>query len=124
MLLVALWVRSYWRADLITGQLNSSSVYTITSDKGGLLVSVSEGVLNGEWRHSTYVPGPERGELVGRGRTTNGRWVVLPQFLFVFLAGVVGGAPWGARRYSLRALLIAATVVAVSLGVLACAARL
>ena len=49
----------------------------------------------------------------------------LPYWLLFTLASAIGFAPWlrWSRRYSLRTMLVAATVVAVGLGLVVCASR-
>jgi hypothetical protein len=37
-LLVALWVRSYWRADVVYGTFSSEKVFSISTTAGGVAV--------------------------------------------------------------------------------------
>jgi hypothetical protein len=147
-LLVALWVRSYWYWDIV--EKRTSSWLLRGQSVQGLLcfsqvdpsrdpeyktresetlndlanphpflsleiddshpIEISFGGFFGlEYRDSTDI---------SRGVYDISRSVLIPFWLPVFLTGVFAATPWvkWSRRYSLRTLLIATTLVAVGLG--------
>ncbi len=132
-LLVALWVRSCWTVDKVNVPLlNSWNVMigslpgvcggelykrygvgfgwgTETSDEARRHIPQSESSLSsGIWGRFAYVY--ERGP-----------GVILPDWFLIGVAVVLSGAPWlrWTNRFSRRTLLIATTLVAVGLGLIA-----
>jgi hypothetical protein len=134
LLLIALWVRSYSWADVVSfhpGASNHTTVYyTVTVREGVFTFSDLSGtVLNvpptSRWSNYRRKLGPHDltkssvWARVFRGfhwNTFNSVWI--PAWCFVLVSGALATAPWLRWRFSLRTLLIAMTVVAVLLGVL------
>ena len=131
LLLIALWVRSYWRHDALTGPFRSKNVcLEMESAKGGLRVGLyhraqpswhrtSEPIgredggpieyldgrtmlINHVFRLSTAVETPERAEL----------W--MPVWLCLLMIGSFVSVFW--IRWRLRNVLIAAVLIAVAVG--------
>ena len=140
-LLIALWVRSYWRYDWLGG-LSVTSRNNEFLPMNGCLVESANGVLVviyvgnlREWLSalgqftgsspaipSVRVTGDE-GESTWHGFRAkvypNGIFRGSgPHWFFVLVLGAAGAVPW-IRRFSLRTLLIATTLVAVGLGLVA-----
>jgi hypothetical protein len=138
-LLVALWVRSYWKREVLCygglpyrksarilestdGELNFSNMYSTLSEYTGrwLFTPVSPPKLFRATRHS----------FAGIGFNPNPSpyWsVTIPYWLPVILCAALAVAPWirlQRWRFSLRTLLIATTLVAAALGVIVYLARM
>jgi hypothetical protein len=137
MLLVALWVRSYWRYDWF-GNLSFIPQGNNSLPKDGCLVESANGVLIvlyiGKVRES--YSGVSR--LIGSSdwRVTGDEWesawngfrakvypngiirVSVPHWFLALLTGTAAALSWSKCRFSLRTLLIATTLVAVVLGVI------
>jgi hypothetical protein len=130
-LLVALWVRSLFRADLVIVRMTSASGVLAFTAMGR--TSFWAGQLR-QNHNSTWHPMPhskvadldafaagwgfEFSLEDGSGRSgLSGIKIMLPHWSMLFVFGIVGAATWLPWRYSLRTLLIATTLVAVVLGV-------
>ena len=118
-LLIALWVRSFYIADIAMGNISASAAFTITSDKGkvGLAVNAYPNFKPSSW-HASYVPAP-RDARTWFAASCRGLWQVVflgvPQLLIASIAAVMATAPWISWRhnFSLRTLLVATTFAAV-----------
>jgi hypothetical protein len=91
-------------------------------------VGISDVTLG--WAHITDTkdvnnPWSDWQNAIGFGviRTPNGKGLILPHWLPVLVATAFGALPWLTWRFSLRTLLIATTLVAVALGLVAVAIR-
>jgi hypothetical protein len=120
-LLVALWVRSFNRYDYISALIYGSGVSA--SSHGAILTfsldsnshdAVVESFLTVDGR-SVYKPGFTWTEpwqfLSHRRRAT------IPHWFFVAVFGLLAALPWS-RRFSLRALQIAMTLIAMMLALI------
>ena len=124
-LLVALWVRSYWWADGVgrTAQTSrNTTVVSVGSNYGRVVLGRH---VDPEW----VVP-PEMinrwGYLSDKARPVQRRFdwkassreirIEFPTWLAALLAASLAVAPWIRWRFGLRTLLIATTLVAVGLG--------
>jgi hypothetical protein len=140
-LFVALWVRSYWYQDTVNCPLErlpvdasgrmtrSRKMLILNSYQGRLSLYVgtrdfsSTGWFPSEWDVDTTpvnkLMRPLQAEPYwSHGSNHVGRWFLFPHWLPVVVAGtlaalIVVGTP---RRFSLRTLLIATTLVAILLG--------
>jgi hypothetical protein len=120
-LLVALWVRSYWRADDLA-RFQGGNMYLVESAHGslGLLCSRSLGAPN----MGAFVTAPldatwYRHSVFGWDETYDPNMAYVPHWLLALLLLAPAGVPWMRgipSRFSLRTLLIATTLVAVLLG--------
>jgi hypothetical protein len=116
-LLIVLWVRSYWRAELVA-RLNDRWALTLGSNHGIIYFVYSE--LARPPRVSRW--GYARIEVVAPDKFWE--WKVfpteatgqLPHLVLVGLCIIGAVAPWWPKRFSLRTLLIATTMVAMALG--------
>jgi hypothetical protein len=126
-LLIVLWVRSYWRLELIAKSTsgifltrivsNSGSVYFFKQDMG-----VSKFDRGWSYGRSLKVQ-PNEGRF-GFGREHEGFFV--PHWLLILISATFAVLPWIRQlqyRFSLRTLLMATTLVAVVLGLAVWAAR-
>jgi hypothetical protein len=127
-LLMALWVRSYWRLDalqigrkiVIAGCFSSQGQLGIVkrwpySDWNGRLLYLSRSI-DGEKRRqnrSQFYMTPLGGDF----------WAGVPHWFMVLSSALIAGMPWWRWRFSLGTLLIATTLIAVVLGAIIWAAR-
>ncbi len=124
-LLVVLWVRSH-HSELMAFRLGPSSYSAFTFSKGWLHYYGSrvppKPVTAIEWefdsRHDLDLPTGIQWRI-----TSSSQSVAIPIWVPAVIAGSLAGAPWlpllgRLRRFSLRTLLIATTLVAVGLGLI------
>jgi hypothetical protein len=124
--LVALWVRSYRWTDVITVCTSNFDIGA-ESVAGGtgvyLYVESGRAIERGFFyeRHDQNdwpdMPPPDRTWQFQVETTPYEIFVSLPHWFYLALAGIFSIAPW-IRRFSLRTLLIATTLVAVGLGMI------
>jgi hypothetical protein len=132
-LLVAAWVRSYWRCDHAFGYLGPRYNFYANTQRGDFGLAVWNDTQNpgaprfavgtGPVTHDPVIAPFVRGPLA----TIGIRWLVSTGFVFamplwwplmlVFTLLAVSWPSWS-RRFSLRALLIATTLAAVGLGLI------
>ena len=125
-LLISLWVRSYWRLDGLSMPITTTRKIEIWS--GGARVELRMTEYGGRSGRSDpwNVASLSRKEVLDYveaagikretryfGRTQFG--YLLPTWLFVLVAITLATAPWLPWQFSLRTLLIATTLVAVGL---------
>ncbi len=141
-LLIALWIRSYFRVDTLERKTKSGLI-TIRTVLGELSYSqfshpsraVALDVQNAISQHGTFdsysVNEWHSKEATGhlgfgwRQVTKYQTELIIPLWFPALITGVVAGLPWigKARRFSLRTLLIATTLVAVVLGLIVYVSR-
>jgi hypothetical protein len=115
-LLVALWVRSYWWVDAVY----IAQTYSAGSMQGDMYVM--PGIYNSTPAHVVeHDIGPIHIRSI---RNADGKTVfridgrVVPIWILVLSIAALAAIPWLRWRFSLRTLLIAMTLVAVALGVI------
>jgi hypothetical protein len=117
-LVVVIWIRSYWRADF------GGSVFTLfRSENGVVLVTELYDSGNGKW---TLGSGPPVNAPELRPQLTVQWWDELPSdisataphWLIALLLGCTATLPWFQGRFSVKALLVLTTCIATLLGVL------
>jgi hypothetical protein len=127
-LLVVLWVRSYWRSDIAFGYAYQQTSLSISSIRGELLIETIESPLIIGWSFhsapSESIVDPSFWAMTHFGfgildRQPLGRMYVLPHASLLILFAAFTVAPWLPWHFTLRTLLIATTLVAVGLGVVA-----
>jgi hypothetical protein len=139
MLLTALWVRSYRWVDVANGPRLGSRIVTIGSTPGVLCIAFPSVSISwiGPWdRHSFNVNWREGSRNDGTQIDTLRIWgtfayenanrgVYIPYWFGVFISATAATIPWisWSRRFSLRTLLIATTLVAVGMGAVVFLAR-
>jgi hypothetical protein len=122
-LLIALWVRSYWRTEIYIGKIFSWS-FEVAQDRGSAGSRMQQVNPQNPWPYGlhSYPAGSfEMASGIGIrwGEGVPRFW--FPHWIAVLMTTLLGVAPWlpWSRRFSLRALLIATTLVAVGLGAIA-----
>lgn len=119
-LLVVLWLRSYWTKDSIYRTYNNGMSHFVTSNNGVILVSISDsmplapftGPTGWKLRSGGVVP------VTRWGLWPSGTMCALPYFAPVLLSMALSAAStmsWR-LRFSLSTLLFATAVVAVGMG--------
>jgi hypothetical protein len=127
-LLIALWVRSYWRCDIVS-RMKSGQVTNICSNRGvsyffdgtrGSPIIIADSGWRMESVHATNLPGGARWTW-----TPTLRAAQLPDWCAVLVFATFAIIPWirWPSRFSLRTLLIATTLIAVVLGIIAWMSR-
>jgi hypothetical protein len=129
-LLIVLWVRSYWWVDVVSGYHSKLLVFGLGSERGNVgcewmsnLTSIFQVT---EWRARSYPPGNEHITQFVYHYTPQGATIIgMPSWILVVTFVALAAAPWirWSNRFSLRTLLIATTLVAVVLGAIVYAAR-
>jgi hypothetical protein len=124
-LLIALWVRSYWRFDGIYKLYKNGMSLTLASNNGAILIPDEKQTLFVRYAHQGWKLRSKRAVPI----ILNAQWmpapgkplVVIPHWFPVLLFSTLAAVPWihWSKRFSLRALLIATTLVAVGLGIVA-----
>jgi len=120
-LLIVLWMRSYTHIDSIAGTISNSRQLELQSMKGRcfvLLVDSSQRPIGSFARYSVldlenlkYLTF----NYAVLGSKIDRLWVA--HWILILISASVAALPWIRWRFSLRALLIATTLVAVVLGV-------
>jgi hypothetical protein len=122
-LLVVLWVRSYWSTDFI----NFGQRRTVASQDG--IIRTLKVYLSGDQpkqfiitldSRMGYFGQSDKYELLGLGYSPDRRWpqITVPYWFPVIVFGFVAAIPWLPWKFSLRTLLIATALFAVVLGVM------
>ena len=119
-LLIALWVRSYWWWDRIYRVSAASRLQSIGSNRGTVRFESSHFRFRPHtWRYFSN-PDYEMYESF-RWHFINGNgYIQVPHWLIVLIGAGAATVPWihRLRRFSLRTLLIAMTLIAVGLGII------
>jgi hypothetical protein len=128
-LLIVLWVRSYYRGDYLIMPATDTRGFGGNSLNGWLKLSTFSVGKDDPWR---WVREPKRKAMVTYGTFFEAKqnrfgfgWhqikstyaVMMPHWFPLLLAAMVAAIPWVSWRFTLRTLLIATTLVAVVLGV-------
>jgi hypothetical protein len=122
LMLVVLWVRSYWWWDFAQyGGL--SETRGVTSQNGFLLVSEIYTKDKGRWRFGSFAaeyPAELSPHLSVNWYDERPKDIAatFPHWLLILLLAFVGVAPWTFRRFSIRKLLLLTTGIAALLGFL------
>lgn len=129
-LVLALWVRSYWRFDWVSIPITSAVFLSVNSGNGRIYASTpfasamranpaKPAAFVSEWRWWSREPSDayfQRVTVFGGGWDNNSFRVRFPHWFLTLLLATVAALPWFRWHFSLRALLIATTVLAVLLG--------
>ena len=126
-LLIVLWVRSYWWYDALSFSITSSSKAWIFSDRGVLDISAPYRGANWSIRKTTRRLAPDDPVLrVGEFTTYYEhpvRGVYLPYWSLAGMSAALAALPCIRWRFTLRTLLIALTVAAIGLSLIVYAMR-
>jgi hypothetical protein len=125
LLLIVLWVRSYWWSDGV-GYYGTPRSTTMTSQNGVLVLGYIPEKGRGRWGlHSQPVTDPIDIQMhfainVYDERATRGDLaVVFPHWLVAMLFALLALVPWLPRRFTLRNILMLTAALAGLLGVFA-----
>jgi hypothetical protein len=128
LLLILLWVRSYYRFDTIRGfGLEIRSGFGITMclgrDSPANLRFSSQALDDWSRNHRPFKPSLL---FKGGGRFGNHFWFAIPYWFLVAISttcAAVAAAPWLGWQFSLRILIITMTLIAIALGLSSFALR-
>jgi hypothetical protein len=138
LLLIALWVRSYYTQDCLRGYSPDGwplgNVWELASREGKFAATICRGKGIKNWKLISHEISraadawlyAELGfEISERKQPVppRGSAFTCPYWFAILLVATVSCAPWLRWRFSLRTLLIAMTLVAVVLGVMVYASR-
>jgi hypothetical protein len=134
-LLIVLWARSYWWVDLIDAH-NTHVRIEFCSVRGEVGVGIQPYSIpfhgpTPRWQYESYEPDYKeefpQPSLFGFAyiRSTVGWSCFLPHWALILGIAALGTVPWkrSSKRFSLRTLLTAMTLVAVVLGLIVCVSR-
>jgi hypothetical protein len=138
-LLIGLWVRSYWWSDGVMGSISSTKTLVIGSGSGRFSVRVDDSTqphrYSGRWRFDHTSLAAVEKSFKELGTTVSFRFPIFgfsgDDFFFahwfviipVAVLGLISSRPWLRWQFSLRTLLIATTLVAVVLGLIVWSVR-
>jgi hypothetical protein len=126
-LLIVLWVRSYWWSDTFDYPARRSVVIIFNSGALQFGTLYSDPQLLGpninKWRHFTYANPDKWDHSFDWEWTDSDIAIQFPIWLLMVVIGGVATLPWLRWRFTIRTLLIATTLVAVLLGFVIYAAR-
>jgi hypothetical protein len=134
-LIVVLWVRSYWWQDLLAVQIRQTPKVGGISYEGRLACGFQEPDIDGTrliaqthyLQHHPWIAEAWKLERTPAGFTVAsfpGGWMLeVPHYFAVIVLSAVASLPWIRWRFSLRTLLIATTVVSLVLGLIIYATR-
>jgi hypothetical protein len=115
LLLIVLWMRSYWLGDRVVHE-RASGTYEIASFDGNLTMRIT--------RPNNFPDGEFHWAVASRPTIAvywlSGNEIIIPYWLAaIFLAGITG-LPWirCSTRFSLRSMLIAITLIGLILGLI------
>ncbi len=137
-LLIVLWVRSYWRNDVCSIGVHSSQELGFDSIWGELgLLTMPKTLGTNGWHVASYPIEPDttfpilKEDMTPIDSTFGFRFIAsanmsaafIPYWFLTLLSAILATAPWLPRRFSLRTLLIATTLIAVVLGLIVAVLR-
>jgi hypothetical protein len=144
-LLIALWVRSYWWSDVVGGYLSEAVTIRFHSVSGQLTFHLypDENLWRWKWKRQSaeqyakllddiIQEAARMGDIIAPqpkfalSRTNNHLYLKAPYWFLVSSFGTlatIAALPWIRWHFSLRTLLIATTLVAVGLGIVVVAMR-
>jgi hypothetical protein len=124
-LLIAIWIRSGTRADVLRDNPTKSTCIHVVSNRGSLGVrfdwaGATANAIYREWRSVLADPeGYEWGKWESSGDGHSRVVFVFPYWVPVVLTGFVAVAPWLITRFNLRTLIGVVTFWAVVMGIIA-----
>jgi hypothetical protein len=131
LLLIGLWVRSYWRCDIVEGRSSAAEYFIFGSVRGFLFVAGKANFRSlceiTNWEFDSYPPDydgrlPEPLILGFHFKQSQLGTALMVRFWFpVLVTTAIAVGPWigWGRQFSLRTLLVATTLISALLGLIA-----
>ena len=128
LLLIGLWVRSYWSNDHLRGTVPvAGDLLVFDSTCGVVELDVILKVKETKWKWGSRAPRKPRYQWFYRYYPSTISWhhMAAPHWFLVLITGLIAVVPWfrWSKRFSLRTLLIGMTVAAIGLGWIVYASR-
>ena len=132
-LLIALWVRSYWRWEIFHFPITTQRMVLVGSKEGRLsatsylpdallkMTPYRTGVIYtgwGHWKSKLRLSQSDNRRMFTTGSDTYFTYIGFPYWIAVLLFSTIGFLPRLRWRFSLSTLLIATTLIAVVLGLI------
>jgi hypothetical protein len=121
-LLIVLWVRSYWTHDMVWGWFHFPGYLQVDSSCGVVKIIANAEQYEFIWQFKSFTPEVfDRHWFFKLGTNDRFTWwldIYVPHWLLVTAFAALAVAPWihWSNSFSLRTLLIATTLIAVVLG--------
>src|SRR5262245_57581236 len=118
-LLVVLWVRSYWRWDTVAGCIFQRGVVVRSRDgemQGAISTQLCALSGKSKWKigsRSVYTSLKTRLDSAVATKVLDREWDRIPHWLFFVTMGMFASIPWFHWKFSLRNLLVTTTLIAV-----------
>jgi hypothetical protein len=127
-LLIALWVRSYWWVDLAFFKVGNDVLVLAGSMPGAIDINIvpEESIPLGMYHQPSDEWMRAQGRRKRPGFLIDSHAILAPYWFWLLMPAIVAAIPWlpwWSSRFSLRTLLIAMTLVAVGLGLIVWLAR-
>lgn len=129
LLLVGMWVRSYWLSDVVNSPVPGNMCFFVRSQGGCLTILMLKRHMHPNWptgfiwtEHPASVDRQQGVTPANWGyfpSPGSGDWtLVIPQWFLAVLMATIGIAPWAVQlnQFSLRSLFIGITLPAMVLG--------
>jgi hypothetical protein len=130
LMLIVLWVRSYWRLDSF-GLYGAPSTKAATSYNGAISASIIFHELGRPRWHCTSEPNIDPADFRGLlsiefydDRKQDMLLAAFPHWVGIVALVICASAPWTLRRFRLSTLLITTTLIAILLGLMVHANRI
>jgi hypothetical protein len=127
LLLIVLWVRSYWTCDIFT-RIDGEQITTVKSNRGALFLArittrqtIGQKTRSTGWSYSNNEAMDPAATLWGNATYTVSTTVAY--LAIVLVVAAVSSVPWIQWRFSLRTLLLTMTFEAILMGLLAALVR-
>ena len=120
-LLIVLWVRSYFYSDFVLLQSHSME-WVASSQFGNVFFNVNDGDPSApRWTYFSLAAGPRGLKRLPPGFNfkygSGSVYGYVPHWFLVLLSATLAALPWIKWRFSLRTMLIGMTLIAVVLGI-------
>jgi hypothetical protein len=125
LLVIALWIRSYWVDDCLRGQVPVAGALQFNSIYGAVTLNVSPSLSESNWKWNSSKPNLHSSRWRFRYYPSTISWyyIAAPHWFLAVVSFTLAAIPWFRWRFSLRTLFIAMTLVAVLLGAIVFSTR-
>jgi hypothetical protein len=120
LLLIALYVRSYWHHDSIWRAISKNEILLAASGSGSFYIQYANLAAERDTAGWQYQHKPLSSAFKGFNWSSSPAYLLVgtPLWLPLILCITAAAIPWYYWRFSLRAMLIAATLISIGLGLI------